>query len=48
MNETSAQSVPTMDAMYRDVVEGLTQPQKRLHCKYFYDERGSRLFDQIL
>jgi len=29
------------------VVEGLSQPQKRLSSKYFYDERGSKLFEQI-
>lgn len=31
----------------RDVVRGLAQPNKSLPCKYFYDERGSALFDQI-
>ena len=30
-----------------DVIEGLGKSQKSLPCKYFYDERGSRLFDQI-
>ena len=30
-----------------DVVDGLSQPNKRLQCKYFYDERGSLLFDEI-
>lgn len=30
-----------------DVLHGLSQPQKQLPCKYFYDERGSRLFDEI-
>jgi dimethylhistidine N-methyltransferase len=30
-----------------DVLEGLEQSPKRLPCKYFYDERGSALFDQI-
>lgn len=29
------------------VVEGLSKPQKRLSSKYFYDERGSKLFDKI-
>jgi len=29
------------------VVDGLAQRQKRLSSKYFYDERGSKLFDQI-
>ncbi len=30
-----------------DVRRGLAQPQKSVPCKYFYDDRGSRLFDQI-
>lgn len=30
-----------------DVLEGLSKSQKELHCKYFYDELGSQLFDQI-
>jgi len=31
----------------RDVALGLTAPQKWLPPKYFYDERGSRLYEQI-
>ena len=31
----------------RDVAYGLTAPQKWLPPKYFYDERGSRLYEQI-
>ena len=30
-----------------DVLRGLALPEKQLPCKYFYDERGSQLFDQI-
>jgi dimethylhistidine N-methyltransferase len=30
-----------------DVLHGLSLPAKELPCKYFYDERGSRLFEQI-
>jgi len=45
MNETS-QSLER-DEMYREVHEGLTSHQKTLPSKYFYDEKGSRLFDQI-
>ncbi len=30
-----------------EIVEGLTQPQKNISPKYFYDERGSQLFDAI-
>jgi len=35
------------NAMYYEVLHGLQQPQKYLPCKYFYDEYGSKLFDQI-
>jgi dimethylhistidine N-methyltransferase len=34
-------------AFARDVIEGLTARPKRLSPKYFYDETGSRLFEQI-
>jgi len=30
-----------------DSLAGLTQSPKQLPCKYFYDQRGSQLFDQI-
>lgn len=33
--------------MLADVLEGLSWPIKRLPCKYFYDRRGSELFDRI-
>ena len=33
--------------MVRDVRHGLTQKQKQLSPKYFYDERGSELFEEI-
>jgi len=32
---------------YTEVLFGLRQTPKSLPCKFFYDERGSRLFDQI-
>jgi L-histidine Nalpha-methyltransferase len=31
----------------RDVYKGLTAPQKNIPSVYFYDERGSQLFEQI-
>jgi dimethylhistidine N-methyltransferase len=31
----------------RDVLAGLSRPDRHLPCKYFYDERGSQLFEQI-
>lgn len=33
--------------MLAEVAEGLRAPQKRLSPKYFYDERGSALFEKI-
>src|ERR1700756_1091445 len=30
-----------------DVLRGLFNPEKKLPCKYFYDEAGSALFEQI-
>src|SRR3954452_10628714 len=45
---TVAQSVVRLDAGFlEDVLDGLSQSQKTLPAKYFYDERGSRLFDEI-
>jgi L-histidine N-alpha-methyltransferase len=35
------------DALERDVREGLTKPHKTLPPVWFYDERGSDLFDEI-
>lgn len=33
--------------MHEEVLEGLSKPQKQLPSKYFYDEKGSDLFEQI-
>jgi len=38
---------PARAALAEDVLDGLTRPAKELSPKYFYDERGSRLFDEI-
>lgn len=37
----------TNDDFLASVLDGLAQPQKRLPSKFFYDERGSQIFDQI-
>ncbi len=42
MSQTSARST-----LADDVLDGLTRPFKELPPKYFYDERGSRLFDAV-
>ena len=38
---------PPRETFRQDVIQGLRAPLKSIHCKYFYDEQGSRLFDQI-
>ena len=38
---------PAYDQRVAEILEGLGEPQKRIPPKYFYDERGSRLFDEI-
>lgn len=38
---------PATDTFLVDVHEGLAQAQKAIPAKYFYDARGSYLFDQI-
>jgi L-histidine Nalpha-methyltransferase len=42
-----AVGAPEREAFRRDVLHGLRRPHKELPCKYFYDARGSRLFDAI-
>ena len=37
----------TVGQFHDDVIKGLSRSPKELPCKYFYDERGSRLFDRI-
>lgn len=38
---------PPCGDMLVDVIAGLSKPQKQLLPKYFYDQRGSHLFDDI-
>ena len=38
---------PSRQTFIDDVVTGLAASPKRLPCKYFYDQRGSALFDKI-
>jgi dimethylhistidine N-methyltransferase len=35
------------DAALEEIIDGLKQPEKMISPKYFYDERGSKLFDDI-
>lgn len=36
------------DTFAKDVLDGLTSPQKHLSSKYFYDDNGSRIFQEIM
>ncbi len=38
---------PEKSLFLAEVIQGLQQSQKTLPCKYFYDEKGSQLFEQI-
>ncbi|KGI77857.1 L-histidine N(alpha)-methyltransferase [Oleiagrimonas soli] len=38
---------PSADDMLGDVLDGLSRQPRRLPSKYFYDARGSRLFERI-
>ena len=35
------------NAFRRDVLTGLSEPQKAVPARWFYDERGSELFEDI-
>jgi dimethylhistidine N-methyltransferase len=35
------------DSFLSEAISGLSQPQKTLPCKFFYDKEGSRLFNEI-
>ena len=46
---TTLERSPSLDLrqFHTDVLRGLRAPAKELPCKYFYDETGSALFEQI-
>ncbi len=44
---TANDAAPDVADDEREILAGLTAPQKRILPKYFYDERGSELFDEI-
>src|ERR1700728_3603963 len=46
-NRVQAQPAAYLDALRADVRAGLTARPKTLPPKYFYDARGSELFDEI-
>jgi len=46
--ESTAALVDTADSEFgRDVLLGLSQPQKQVPCRWLYDHRGSELFEDI-
>ncbi len=47
MSAVVSEGVEEPSQFYRDVIDGLQKPQKTLPSKYFYDKRGSELFEQI-
>jgi L-histidine Nalpha-methyltransferase len=47
MLPTIADRIATIDRDGEDVIAGLTQSPKTIPAKYFYDDRGSDLFEQI-
>jgi dimethylhistidine N-methyltransferase len=44
-NNNAATTAQTTEL--NEIINGLTRPQKKLSPKFFYDERGSQLFDAI-
>src|SRR3954468_11437598 len=42
-----AQTPAPVGSFAESVLMGLARTPKAIACKYFYDERGSRLFDRI-
>lgn len=45
--DTQVPAVIDRSSLLRDVTRGLSKPQKELDPKYFYDSRGSDLFERI-
>ena len=46
-NSTTALQSSYADTALREILSGLGKPQKALSPKWFYDERGSQLFERI-
>jgi L-histidine N-alpha-methyltransferase len=47
MTDVAERAAMADPAVLAEIAEGLSLPQKELSPKFFYDERGSRLFEQI-
>jgi len=47
-NNTEDITIPDCsEGMLNEIIQSLSKSQKELSCKFFYDERGSMLFEQI-
>lgn len=42
------ENTATLTEFAKEVIEGLTAEPKFFHSKYFYDDRGSKIFEQIM
>jgi L-histidine Nalpha-methyltransferase len=47
LSSSPIDSIPSYDGFLSETIDGLSQPQKMLPSKFFYDEQGSRLFNEI-
>ena len=47
LQHVSSQLTEFNSQLLNDVLDGLSQPVKKLNPKYFYDEKGSAYFDEI-
>jgi dimethylhistidine N-methyltransferase len=47
LSSSPIESLPSCHGFLSEAIAGLSQPQKMLPCKFFYDEQGSRLFNEI-
>ncbi len=47
MDDLVKQPQQNPNTFFEDVIEGLSQSPKTLPCKYFYDAKGSQLFEAI-
>ena len=47
-NNTEEILIPeNSDSVLKEIIQSLSKKQKELSCKFFYDEQGSKLFEQI-
>lgn len=47
MTDAAVPAAAAAPALLREIADGLSRPRKELSPRFFYDERGSRLFEEI-